>query len=205
MGEIVPERPLSHRLLDLLESPLAERGWRRSGPKPRSSFTRRVADGEAQIHIQRSWMSEKDLLRVTANLSASLDVLDEIGGWGWGSRIGHFMSSHADHWWELRRAHFEDDARPLIETVLDVGVHEALRHSSTKNMLGIWATGRSYPTEDEFYRFIGLAVLLRQAGRTRESDEYLEHADARAKSGTVPEWSATIDRVRERFARSGQT
>jgi hypothetical protein len=188
-------------LLDVLELRLAALGFTRTGPpEPRSSFTKRTRDGLAVVHVQRSWTSERNLLRVTANLSASLDVLDRFGAVTWSSRIGHVLPAGNDQWWEIRRDHFEDDSRPMLDAVVTVGAPEAVRRASIEVMRTIWAGGPSNPFEDEFHRYFGLALLHRTAGDREQADVALEHAAVAAAHSAIPARAAAVKRLRGLFS-----
>jgi hypothetical protein len=161
----------------------------------------------AWIHVQRdNKHSTADSLRVTVNVASNLDVLDAHGHPGWGSRIGRLLPIETDQWWEIGRDRFDEDAEPLIAAVVEIGAPEAIRRTSPARMLTIWGSGRGDPFEHEFYRYYGMAILLRHTVKPRDADdvrnladEALEHAAVSAAYAGVPEWRELVDAMKERF------
>jgi hypothetical protein len=192
--------PLSHILLDRLESRLAPSGFRRIGPPPRTSFVRRTKDGQALIHVQRSKWSAADLLIVTANLTSSLAVLDPCNAPAWTSRIGHVLPIQRDHWWEIPRSEFDATSQLFLDAVATTGVEEAVRHASTETMLDIWMRGTSDPFQPDFYRWLGLALLFGRLNRGDEARVALEEARNTASAADVPEWRNMIECAKRTIA-----
>lgn len=121
--------------------------------KKGSSFAAEEADVVLFIQLQSSLKTTKDFLVVTVNLGIfSRKVAESIGNSRapnildahWRERIGRFLGSESDKWWEIRN---EEEANVSGAEIVEVLMNNALPHmrrlASTESLRVLWQTGQS--------------------------------------------------------------
>lgn len=121
--------------------------------KKQAVFACEQDDAALFVQLQSSLKSTKDLLIVTVNLGIFSRVVAEkmrnthepnILEAHWRKRIGHFMPSESDKWWNVQSEEEAERCGSEITSILSSEVLPMMRSlASAENLKSLWLTGQS--------------------------------------------------------------